>query len=185
MRPWTILCGILAAAILLVGCSDSKLPERSSVPSPPSESDGPPTAEQLLSMEYTITDPAVRSVLTKARKTFFVAVRDGRFDYSASARVYPFHAVRVDAASAAIGDVTGDTNPDAVVVITIGEGESSVTELAAVSVLSGSVKHIASFPLGHAEVRSVKIANGKIRVNFTHLVPGDPGPRNTELTLSL
>lgn len=184
MRPWAILFGIVASAILLVGCA-GPTEESLIISSALSKMNGPPTVEQLLSMEYTITDPVVRRVLTKARKNFFVQVRSGHFTYPASALVDPYENVEVDATRAVIGDVTGDGKLDAVVRVSIGEGESSVTELAVVSVQSGALKHVASFPLGHVDVHSVKIANGKIRVNVIQMVPGDPGPRNSELTLSL
>lgn len=172
-----------AAAVLLIGCGSSS---DETVPLSDDGTSDAPTLDDIKTMEYAIVDPAVRSVLSKAGLGFSVPVRDGVYLFPASALTGDYSRVEVDTGAVVFGDVTGDGTADAVVPLRIGEGETARTDLAAVSLTaSGSAKHVASFPLGVVQIRSLAITNGSIRVNFMHTVSGDPGPRNTELLLTL
>lgn len=139
----------------------------------------------LASANYTLIDPAVRGALTKAGQDFRISVRGGTFNFPASVLVDHFKTVSVDTENIAYGDLTGDGIPDAVIQVKAGTDEFATVELAAFTASGGTAYQFAAFPLGRASIRSVDITVGKIRVNFTHSVPGDPGPRNTELMLEL
>jgi len=139
----------------------------------------------LAAADYTIIDPTVRKALTNAGQDFKIHVRSGMYVFPASVLVEHFQEVRVDTNDIVYGDLTGDGIPDALVKVTVGTGELSTTELAAFTASGGTAHQFAAFPLGHAEVKSVDITNGKIRVNFVHTVVGDPGSRNTQLMLEL
>lgn len=139
----------------------------------------------LASADYTIIDPTVRKALTNAGQDFKVRVHAGAYAFPASTLVEHFRDIEVDTDNVVYGDLTGDGIPDAVVKVTVGKGDLSTTELAAFTASGGTAHQFAAFPLGHAEVKSVDITAGKIRVNFVHTVAGDPGPRNTQLMLEL
>ncbi|MBP9850729.1 MAG: hypothetical protein KBC47_03480 [Candidatus Peribacteraceae bacterium] len=139
----------------------------------------------LASASYTIIDPTVRKALTNAGQNFQVYVRGGMYTFPPSVLVEDFRDVTVDIDDIVYGDLTGDGIPDAIVKVTVGKGELSTTELAAFTASGGTAHQFAAFPLGHAEVKSVAITSGKIRVNFEHTVLGDPGSRSTQLMLEL
>jgi hypothetical protein len=137
----------------------------------------------LLRLPYTITDSTVRADLSRAGLGFSVRLRGGGHDFGSA--LTSFRTVHADAANIVYGDLNHDGVPDAVVPLIIAGGGIQVVELAAVEATGSGAKHFASFPLGRAELRSLDITSGKIRVNFSHTVAGDPGPRNTELLLEL
>ncbi len=139
----------------------------------------------LASADYTIVDSTVRSALTKAGQDFHIPVRNGSFTFPPSVLLDQFSTVSVDTNHITYGDLTGDGIPDAVVRVQSGTGEFSVSELAAFTASGKTAIQFAAFPLGHVMIKTVAITSGKIRVNFTHTVAGDPGPRNTELLLEL
>lgn len=139
----------------------------------------------LASADYTLIDPTVRGALTSAGQDFRIPVRAGSYTFPASILVGHYGTVSVDTDNVTYGDLTGDGVPDAVVRVKAGTDEFATVELAAFTASGGTAHQFAAFPLGQASIRSVDITAGKIRVNFTHIVPGDPGPRSTQLTLEL
>ena len=134
---------------------------------------------------YTIIDPTVRKALTDAGQDFSVSVRDGSYEFPPSSLLTHYDTVRVDTSRIAYGDLNGDDIPDALIPVTVGTDEKATVELAAFTASGSSVRQFAAFPLGQATVKTFSITKGKIRVNFTHMLAGDPGPRNTELQLEL
>ncbi len=172
-------CG--APATNIDSGSGASVPKGESIPAIPSEL----SRIALASANYTLIDPTVRGALTKAGQDFRVAIREGTFRFPASVLIDHYETVSVDTENIAYGDLTGDGIPDAVVRVKAGTDEFSTVELAAFTSSGGAAYQFAAFPLGRASVRSVDITSGKIRVNFMHSVPGDPGPRNTELMLEL
>jgi hypothetical protein len=72
-----------------------------------------------------------------------------------------------------------------VTVLKIGEDQSAVLEVAVVSLEEGIPRHLASYSLGVATLKWLAVEQGRVKVNFVHRLPGDPGPRNTEYTFSV
>ncbi len=182
---------IIPILLILSGCSDSSSREKKetspsvsvdeSVYSIPSKLSG----IALASTDYTLIDPDVRSALSKAGHNFIVPVRNGSYSFPASVLMGQYRTVTVDTENISYGDLTGDGIPDAVTRVKIGSDAFERVELAAFTSSGGIAHQFASFPLGRATIRTVEIVAGKIRVNFTHTVLGDPGPRNTELLLEI
>jgi len=137
----------------------------------------------LANLTYTLTDPLVRERLMANGKTFSVTLRHG------SAALLPadrrFGRVTLLQGRTVYGDVTGDGREDAVVVLRVGEETPGILELAIVTEDAKGPMHFASYDLGQAELQSLRVQNGKIFVNIAQQVPGDPGPRNTALTLEV
>jgi len=137
----------------------------------------------LANLTYTLTDPLVRERLMANGKTFSVTLRHG------SAALLPadrrFGRVMILHDRTVYGDVTGDGREDAVVVLRVGEETPGILELAIVTEDLYGPTHFASYDLGQAELQSLRIQNGKISVNILQQIPGDPGPRNTALTLEV
>jgi len=181
----------IPSLLLLSGCgtpttnigtgSGSSVPKGESIPAIPAEL----SRIALASADYTLIDPTVRGELTKANQDFRVSIRGGVFTFPASVLVSHYGTVSVDTENITYGDLTGDGILDAVVRVKAGTDDFATVELAAFTSSGGTAHQFAAFPLGRASVRSVDITAGKIRVNFSHMVPGDPGPRNTELLLEL
>lgn len=180
--PTLLLLGACGApATNIDSGTGASVPKGESIPAIPAEL----SKIALASADYTLIDPTVRGALTEAHQDFRVSIRDGVFHFPASALVDHYGTVTVDTENITYGDLTGDGVPDAVVRVKAGTDEFATVELAAFT-SSGSTAHqFAAFPLGRATIRTVDITAGKIRVNFSHMVPGDPGPRNTELMLEL
>lgn len=137
----------------------------------------------LASANYTLIDPTVRHALTEARQDFTISLRHGTYNFPPSALVGHYQTVTADTENIIYGDLNADGVQDAVIQVRIGTDEFSMTELAAFTASGGTATQFAAFPLGHATVKNIAIVDGKIRVNITHVVPGDPGPRNTEYIL--
>ncbi len=127
----------------------------------------------LASMRYTIIDAHVRSKLRQAGRNFDVQLQGGLYDFPEAFRMKPFDHVRLHAEPRVRGDMDGDGVDDVVVVLQIGDGETSVSELAMLATHSGSVHQMASFSLGHATVTSLAISHLSLRVNAIEtFVPG-------------
>lgn len=174
---------VLSALIIFSACAS---PETSVTPDPTVPAIPPELSQTALaSAQYTLIDPAVRKALTEAGEDFSVRMQDGSYSFQSSALLEQYSTVTVDTEDITYGDLTADGVLDAVVPVTVGTGEFASTELAAFSGSGGTAYQFAAFPLGRAVIRSVYITEGKIRVNFTHNVLGDPGPRNTELVLEI
>ncbi len=139
----------------------------------------------LANLSYTLINTSVRLALTKASRGFSIDLRDGTYLFPGSVAVSGFTRVHADFSHLVYGDINHDGTYDAVLPLFIDQGDSSILELAAVTESGSAPKHFASFPIGTAALRSLAITDGKIRVNFTQMIPGDPGPRNTELQLEL
>ena len=178
---------LFIALLTMSGCSTQVGIKRGSETSLKVGPKVPPelSTEMLASANYTLIDPAVRHALTEAGEDFIVPIRGGSYHFPPSALVGHYSTVSVDAEHVTYGDLSGDGIPDALVRVTVGTDEFATTELAAFTASGGMPHQFAAFPLGRSIVRSVEITSGKIRVNFTHEVPGDPGIRNTELMLEI
>lgn len=187
---YLVLTSVLSSLLILSACSTSSdssslaIRTQSGVDT---ASDIPLelSAQSLASANYTLIDPTVRRALTQAGQDFLVPVRGGSYIFPASALVGHFRTVRSDTEHITYGDLTGDSTPEAIVRLQVGTDENSMVELAAFTASGGTAYQFAAFPLGHADVRNVAITDRTIRVNFMHTVPGDPGPRNTELVLEI
>lgn len=137
------------------------------------------------SLQYTLTDPTLRSLLSASDKDFQVKLENGTYRFPPSALMGEYDVVTLDAEHMAYGDVTGDGLTDAVVPLRAGERQNAIVELAIVSWKNGAPVHVASFPLRHAELRDVRVSGESVRVRFLQPIPGDPGPSNAELVLRL
>lgn len=173
---------VIVSLVMLAACGEVR--EEAVVPVTPGVPDAISPA-RLGDASYTLTDPGVRSYFAQTGQSFVIQLRSGIFRSPVSAGSGLYDRTEIDAAHIRYGDLNGDTIPDAVVPLLIGDRENAVLELAAVSASGSTARHFASFPLGRATLKSLAVTQGKIRVNFTHIVPGDPGPRNTELILEL
>lgn len=179
MRSLPVLCSFV---ILLAACGEVR--DEIATPVAPGVPDAISPA-RLGDASYTLTDPGVRSSFAQTGQSFVIQLRSGIFRSPVSAGSVLYGRIEIGVKNIRYGDLNGDAVPDAVVPLLIGESENTVLELAAVSASGSTAHHFASFPLGRATLKSLAVTQGKIRVNFTHTVPGDPGPRNTELTLEL
>lgn len=167
--------------VLLASCSGASRPVEIPVdPFPPEFSEA-----RLGNATYTLVDSSLRTALTDSSLDFSVTLKNGMYEFPSAMNRRGYKKVRADLKDIAYGDVDGDSGTDAVFPLIIERKEDAVLEIVAVSSSGASVKHFASFPLGIAQLNSLSITNGKIRVNFVHQVTGDPGPRNTELLLEI
>ena len=139
----------------------------------------------LGNVTYTIISPTVRIALTKASLGFTVGLKNGTYEFPEPMALSGFTGVRADFTHLAYGDVNHDGMIDAVLPLLIDHGDYSILEIAGVTESGSTARHFASFPIGKADLKSVSVINEKIHLNFTQVIPGDQGPRNTDLQLEL
>lgn len=132
----------------------------------------------LAEARYTLIDPSARRALTEEGQDFEVRVHGGSYESRGLT-------VSIDTTTVTYGDLTGDDVPEAVVRVTVGDGDLATTELAVMTATGGNANQLAAFPLGRATVLSTNVTGGAIRVSFMHTVPGDPGPRRSDLVLAM
>lgn len=143
------------------------------------------SAERLGNVSYMLINPSVRLALTNASLKFSADLRNGAYQFPPAMDASGFTGVHADLSHVVYGDVNHDGAYDAVLPLLIDHGDYSVLEIAAVTASGSTARHFASFPIGKGVLKSLAVTDGKIRVNFTQQIPGDPGPRNTELVLEL
>jgi|GEM_PF-2009141 hypothetical protein len=170
------------AAVLLVSC-------RTGTGKPAADRLEPRVVHQisgaaLSNLSYILTDPLVRSRLVENDQNFSIKLRNG------NGILLPgdnnFENVTLMADRTVYGDVTEDGQEDAVTMLKIsGATGEPVLEIAVVSDAGGKAVQVGSFSLGRAELNRLWVSDGKIHVNFFQRLKGDPGPRNTEITLAI
>lgn len=138
------------------------------------------SSADIANTSYTILSPAVRYRLTAAGEDFSVRLKNGAFEFSHPALVAPYSEVHLLSEFTQYGDLAGDTKEEAVAILEIGHGDDARKEVAVLSESGGTVRHIASYLLGHADVLSVRIKKKAMYVKARHSLPGDPGLRTTE-----
>lgn len=136
-------------------------------------------------MHVTLGDAKIRTLLTSAGQNFDVQLRGGIYDFPEALHMQSFDRVLLLQKPTAYGDLDGDGHEDIVVVLQIGSGKVSRSELAVIASHSGSVAQLASFTLGHATVQSLVIRNGAVSARVTQWLPQDPGPRTAQLSFRL
>ncbi len=182
-------CAVTLGLLVLAACGGVTpavpLSETETVPSPIDRAKQLLSIDVLSSLSYTVTDPTLRSLLSASEKDFLVRLDDGTHRFPPTALMGPYSVLTLDVPHVTYGDLTGDGVVDAVVPLRAGDGENAIVELAVVTWKDGAPSHVASFPLRHAQLRDVRVYGNSIRVRYLQPIPGDPGPSNAELVLSL
>lgn len=148
-----------------------------SLPTIPSEL----TLSALQNFSYTIVSPSVRTLLSRANVGFTIRLQNGSAVFPHASELLPYDSVSVESNLSAEGDLNNDGRRDLVTVLRIGSGHTYETEIVAVTLSGGTLRQLASFPLGNVEVSSLAIDGTTLIAHA--LIPLKPSSSKKELTL--
>lgn len=132
-----------------------------------------------------VMNPEIRTLFSQSGHDFTVKFKNGIADIPLKVAANGVYGIEMDRDLLVYGDIAGDQRPEVIVPIKEKTAQGTLLEIAAFTSSGGNPLHFSSFPIGKADLKSMSITNRKIRINFVHQVPGDPGPRNSEFILEL
>ncbi len=135
----------------------------------------PLTMQQLQNAHYSLNTEAVRSTLIDAGLPLDIVLHAGTYVFAAD-RMHdkPYVSVTLLKDKAAIGDLDGDGNADAVVSLELNGRAGKTIELALVRNERGNPLHAGTYQMNLDEVYSVRIGQGSAEADIGIHTQGEP-----------